>query len=72
MTCCGGGVASWMGLWSVLLVVILAAGVVVLVRAIDGKRPRSQRSDALTILEERYARGEIDADEFEKRKRQLR
>lgn len=64
--------ASWIGLGSVLLVVILAANVVMLVRAIDGRDRVSQRSGALTILEERYAHGEIDADEFEERKRQLR
>jgi putative membrane protein len=63
--------ASWMGLWWILLVVVFAAGVVILIRAVGRWEPRSQRTDALTILEERYARGEIDRDEFEERRRQM-
>ena len=39
-------------------------------------RPREQRpgagSDAMRILEERFARGEIDADEFQRRREILR
>lgn len=64
--------ASWMGLWWVLVVVILGAGVVILIRAVDRRGARSHRSDAVTILEERYARGEIGRDEFEERRRRLR
>ncbi|MGH2579439.1 MAG: SHOCT domain-containing protein [Actinomycetota bacterium] len=72
--CCGGGV--WiMVLWIVLLVAILT-GAILLVRGLwnlgdarQGQGPR--RSDALTVLEERYARGEIDSEEFEERRRSL-
>ena len=36
-----------------------------------GMRPRSRRQDALDILKERFARGEIDQDEYQKRRRLL-
>lgn len=34
-------------------------------------RGRGNRADARTVLEERYARGEIDEEEFERRKSNL-
>ena len=65
---CGGGFAFWL-----LFVAVLMVGVVLLVRAL-GERGRSGESEssALRILEERFARGEIDRDEFEERRRTLR
>ncbi|HEY5656254.1 MAG TPA: SHOCT domain-containing protein [Myxococcota bacterium] len=53
--------------------VVLA--VVLVVRFLGGSAHRSDSADsqnrALAILEERFARGEIDKDEFEERKRLL-
>lgn len=54
----------------------LIALVVILVRWLDRDGaarfgPASQRSSALHLLEERFARGEIDKDEFVERKRLL-
>ena len=53
----------------------LVLAVVLAVRWIAGSHgdgeSRSSRSRALTILEERFARGEIDKDEFQERKRAL-
>ena len=37
----------------------------------DGTTPATSRNKALDILQERFARGEIDKDEFEERKRLL-
>lgn len=58
-------------LWWVLLIL----GIVVLARWLFGGRFGGHRGSsedrALAILRERYARGEIDKDEFEKRKRDL-
>lgn len=67
----GGGMFGFVHLvWWALLVV----GVVVLIRWLTGagnvmRRPDDDR--ALSILKERYARGEIDKAEFDARKRDL-
>jgi putative membrane protein len=65
---------TWIVGWHVLWWVVLAAsvaGIVVLVsrRAADGG---GTGPDPMRILEERYARGEIDTDEFERRREVLR
>ena len=56
-------------LWWVLIVL----GIVVLVKWLAGAKSNSRAGGdrALEILRERYARGEIDTDEFDKRKRDL-
>lgn len=77
MNCPGGG--GWMiGIpmlvSALLLVVLVVAGLWLLGRAISGRSPRPsdpRDSSARTILEERFARGEIDRDEFEERLRTL-
>jgi putative membrane protein len=71
---------GWLGAVLVLLVVAgLTAGLVHLLRAL--RRPHAGGTDApdipgrsqsaLQILDERYARGEIDHDDFEQRRRVL-
>lgn len=71
---------SWM-MWVFMMVawiVVVAAvvgGILLVVRAVRGDGGDSDagrsRSRALDILEERYARGEIDSDEFNERRRAL-
>lgn len=58
-----------MGLWWLLLI----AGAVLLARWVFSARAgrRRGRTGALEILAERYARGEIDREEFQNRKRDL-
>ncbi|MDA0226269.1 MAG: SHOCT domain-containing protein [Proteobacteria bacterium] len=59
-----------MVLWWVLIVL----GIVVLLKWLFGAPARigpQTGSGALEILRERYARGEIELEEFEKRKRDL-
>ena len=67
-----GGFGLWHLLWWALLIV---AGVV-LFRLLLGDRGRNGRTGgedrALDILRERFARGEIDQQEFEERMRQLK
>ncbi len=68
---------SWgcgMGLGMLLFWVLLIAGFVMLVRCSrgsctcgNGKREKS----ALDLLKERYARGEIEKEEFEQKKQDL-
>ncbi|MGH2664090.1 MAG: SHOCT domain-containing protein [Actinomycetota bacterium] len=66
-----------MALWLVFLAAIVV-GAILLVRALwarggsDRGEGPSSPGDALRILEERYARGEIDDREFEERRRLLR
>lgn len=62
----GGFGFIWMALFwiGVILLVVWA------VRQPDEPTTRSQRS-ALEILEERFARGELDSDEFTARRQQL-
>ena len=66
---CGAAAVVWL-----LFAALLVVGIVVLVRALTERGVGSGRSgsSALEILEERFARGEIDRDEFEERRRALR
>lgn len=60
-----------MGLgWIVILIVIVAV-VWLLVRGPLAGGSQTDRRSALDILKERYARGEIGRDEFERKKRDL-
>ncbi len=71
-----GGAWMFFGfLFMLLLLVLLVAAAVAILRWLGvlpqaGTR-RGSRTDALAILEERLARGEIDVDEFERRKKAL-
>ena len=68
----------WWGVWGIgmlllmlLLVVLTMVGFVVAIRWLVGKG-RSLRTDsALTILRDRYARSEINKEEFEQKKKDL-
>ena len=63
----GGGILMWV-FWLVILVVL-----VYVVKDIFGSANQNSSSDnALSILKERFARGEIDEAEFERRKQQLK
>jgi putative membrane protein len=56
-----------------LFAALLVVGIVFAVRGLsDLGGSASATSSALQILEERFARGEIDRDEFEERRRALR
>jgi len=67
-----------MFLWALFLVAIIA-GAILLVRALWNRGPSGPgpvrgappHGNAFRILEERYARGEIDQQEFEERRRYL-
>jgi putative membrane protein len=63
------------GVWSVLVVGLLVVGAVLVARTFasrnggGGSRPSS---GPVQILEERFARGEIDEEEFKQRRETLR
>jgi putative membrane protein len=78
----GGGGAVMMLIMLVVLALIVV-GIVLLVRAFSGHQHGGQgwtqaspagppAKSALQVLEERYARGEIDREEFLQRKQDLR
>ena len=68
----------WWGAWGILMMlmmflfwVLVIVGLLVAIRWLIA-RGRSQQSDAaLNILRERYARGEINKEEFESKKKDL-
>jgi len=74
-----GGFGLLLGpLFMIIVVIAIAAAVVFLIRAFGVAGPSNQSAGsgqsgnrALDILKERFARGEIDAEEFNDRKRQL-
>jgi putative membrane protein len=72
----GYGTHGWgmgMGWWWIIGVAVMIAIIWFVAKAINqGNSPQiPPDKSALDILEERYARGEIDKAEFEERKRDL-
>jgi putative membrane protein len=81
MACCGGmggmmGGGGWiMYLWFIiplLIFVALVIGGVLVIRALwkRADNPR-QKQNAVDLLRDRYARGEINSEEFDERRRVL-
>jgi putative membrane protein len=69
----GIGSMTWMMLLPALFLVALVVGGIVLVRKLwSPTNATGSDGSALRILEERYARGEIDRDEFDERREHLR
>jgi len=65
---------SWMfggGLMMFIWIVLIALAVAVVVSLFRRSGPNIVGKSALDILKERYARGEIDKEEFEVKKRDL-
>lgn len=70
----GGGWGILGSLHMILWWVLLILGIVALFKLLIGGSSRSESATgnrALEILKERYARGEINKDEFEQKKRDL-
>ena len=64
---------AWFNLMHVVWWLLVFVGIVALVRWIAGNRRNpANDSQALNILRERFARGEIDKNEYEERKRILK
>jgi putative membrane protein len=61
---------SW--IFTVVFWALVILGVIYLIKYITGSdRKESQRETALDILKKRYARGEINKEEFEEKKKDL-
>lgn len=82
----GGGMGQWMGwgwwmpfhgILGLLILALVIAGIVALVRSAYGSGMHGiygngrSRSPGLDVLEERYAKGEIQRDEYLQKKRDL-
>lgn len=61
---------GWFGLMHLAWWLLLIVAVVLVARAVLGRR-WGQRDTALDILRERYARGEINEEEYQERKKLL-
>ena len=72
----GWGPGAWIAMAFVMLVfwTIVVAAIITLVRSNQGRQDHTVRGvgDAERILAERFARGEIDADEYKQRRDLLR
>lgn len=60
-----GGIMM-IGFWALIIVLVVLA-----IRALSGGTGSSSRPDAMDTLRERFAAGEIDEEEFEKRRKVL-
>lgn len=68
----GGFWGVGMGLLSLVFLGLIVAGIVLAARVPSGPASRDAGArSALDILDERFARGEIDQEEYENRKRVL-
>lgn len=69
----GGGGFGW--LFMILWLALIVGGVAMLVRWLSGRSTGGDGSSpgrsALDVLKERYARGEINKEEFEQKKHDL-
>lgn len=61
----GGGIMMIV-FWALLIVLIIW-----IVRELRGKHSSTNSSSALDILKERYAKGEVNKEEFESKKKDL-
>lgn len=59
--------------WSLLFWILAILGIIVLVKWLleKDRKPTEGGESALEILKKRYAKGEIDKEEFEQKKRDL-
>lgn len=69
---CSMGSMTWMMLLPALFLAALVVGGIVLVRRLWPSGASEGDGSALQILKERFAKGEIDRDEFNERREHLR
>ena len=69
----GWGWGGWLFMALMMLVVwgAIVGGGILLVRSLWGGGNRATSNDALQVLDERFARGEIDAEEYTRRRQLL-
>jgi putative membrane protein len=62
---------GWMGMGPLPMIVFVGGLIALIVFAVRWSSQGGPRTSALDILKERYARGEIDQAEFERRKKDI-
>jgi putative membrane protein len=67
----GGGLGPFPGLLALFVLLAVLVAVAYLVRQLVGEGTTARGDDALRVLETRYARGEVDDEEFERRRDRL-
>lgn len=67
----GFGHMGWMGGFGYLTIALIAVLLVALYMAYRANHKPNRQSSAITILDEQYATGKIDEDEYLKRKKNL-
>ena len=66
------GMMGFGGIWMLLIMVLIVVGLVAVVRWLSRDEPSARGgSRALEILKERYARGEIDRETYQRMKADL-
>lgn len=65
------GMSAFGGFWMLIFWVAFVIFIVWLVREATGRKT-NEKSKALNILKERYAKGEIDKKEFEEKSRDIK
>jgi len=66
-----GGGYVWGLVWVLFVVAVVAIALYLVFRLAGEQEASETGDDALAVLERRYARGEIDDDEFEQRRTRL-
>jgi putative membrane protein len=61
---------SFMGMWWLWLIILLAV-IIIMVYMLNNTRSSISNETPLAILKKRYAKGEINKQEFEEKKRDL-
>lgn len=68
----GGSGTGFLGIFSLIFSVLVIIGLVLLIKYLwEGGTTKREQESALEILKKRYARGEINKEEFEEKKKDL-
>lgn len=67
----GFGHGWGMGWWWIIGILVVVLIVWLIVRSANSRDTSTKEKSSLDILKDRYARGEIDKEEFEKKKKDL-
>lgn len=67
-----GGYSMMMGLAGLIAFIALVLSIIALVKVVRLAKRTPKLSDALNILDERYVKGEINKEEFDQMKKDLR